>query len=67
MVGGTGGLTVKTHAPDLELHSSSPTTVRAFFSFPLFNLNALKFNSALPHQMRRCFTASFGGDVRKTC
>ena len=36
---GTGGLMIKTRAPNLELQSSSPT--RAFFSFPLFNLSAL--------------------------
>ena len=32
---------VKTRALDLESHGSSPASVRAFFSFPLFNLNAL--------------------------
>ena len=39
----TGGLMVKTPAPDLELLGLSPTSVRAFFSFPLFNFLALEF------------------------
>ena len=42
MGGGTGGVMVKTHALDLESQGLSPTTVWAFFSFPLFNLNALE-------------------------
>ena len=37
-VGGTGGLTVKTHDLDLVLQSSSPTSVRAFCSFPPWSL-----------------------------
>ena len=62
--GGTGDLMVKTHALDLELQGLSPASVRTFFSFSLFNLNALEFTQLYPHQMRRCFTASFGGDVK---
>ena len=46
--GGTGGLMVKTRALDLESQGSSPASVRAFFSFPLFNLNALEFTQLYP-------------------
>ena len=46
--GGTGGPVVKTRALDLELHCSSPTSVRASFSFPFFNLNALEFTQLYP-------------------
>ena len=46
--GGTGGLMVKTCAPDLESRGSSCTSVRAFFSFPLFNLDALEFTQLYP-------------------
>ena len=34
--GDTGDLMIKTRALDLESHSWSPTSVRAFFSFHLF-------------------------------
>ena len=37
--GGTGGLMVKIRALDPE-QGLSPASVRAYFSFPLFNLNA---------------------------
>ena len=40
--GGTGGLLVKTGAPNLELQC------QGFFSFPLFNLSALGFTQLYP-------------------
>ena len=43
-----------------ELLGSGSTSVMAFFSFPLFSPEV---HSALPHKMRRCFTASFGKPV----
>ena len=43
-VGGSGGLMVKTHAPNLESHGSSPTSVRAFFSFPLFSYGGVSLH-----------------------
>ena len=52
---------LKNRAPNLESHGSSPTSVRAFFSFPLFNLNALELVNSTP---RRCFTASLGDNVK---
>ena len=39
---------VKTRALDLESQGSSPAGVRAFFSFPLFELNALEFTELYP-------------------
>ena len=39
--GGTGGLIVKARAVNMESHGSSTTSVRALFSFSLFNLNVL--------------------------
>ena len=47
-LGGIGGLMVRTRVLDLESQGSSPTSVRAFFSFPLFNLNALEFTQLYP-------------------
>ena len=52
---------LQTRALDLESQGSSPTSVRDFFLFPLC-LTSMPW--ALLHQMRRCFTVSFGGDVK---
>ena len=43
MVEGTVCLMVKTCSPDLELQGLSPTSVRGFFFFPLYDHRALKF------------------------
>ena len=55
---------VKTRALNLVSQGLSPTSVRAFFSLALCLTSIPGVHSALPHQMRRCFTASFGGDVK---
>ena len=51
----------KTCAPDLELQGSSPTSVRTFFSFPLFSMPV---HSALPPSNVDMFHHILGGDVK---
>ena len=48
MASNTGGVMVKTCAPNLKLQGSGPTSVRAFFSFPLFNLSVLELTQLYP-------------------
>ena len=62
--GGTGGVMVKTFAPNQEWQGSSPTSIMAFFFFPLLTPMPWNSLSSTPSNEEMSLTTSFGGDVK---